>query len=200
MRRVLIIALAGAAIAAANPASAATVVSSPAPTSGQNCSAFAFSASYSECAGGFTGNLIKGTLQPPGLAAIQALGYPLSGTGAYLATQSFTKTATDTTINFGTTLLGPTIIGIHYGGGANPDIAGTEATSFFLFDFGTPTSSITVSSRTGTAPNFGLSNAALFETGAVPEPATWAMMIIGLGAMGFASRRKRHTLALNSPT
>lgn len=189
MRRVLIIALAGAAIAAANPASAATVVSSPAPTSGQNCSAFAFSATYSECAGGFTGNLIQGTLQPPGLAAIQALGYPLSGTGAYLATQTFTST--QTTINFGTTLFGPTILGIHYGAAGNPRSVGTEATSFFLFDFTTPTSSITVDSRTGTSPNFGLSNAALFETGAVPEPATWAMMLVGFAGMGFAVRRSR---------
>jgi hypothetical protein len=28
-------------------------------------------------------------------------------------------------------------------------------------------------------------------TGAVPEPATWAMMILGMGAVGFAMRRRR---------
>jgi hypothetical protein len=32
-------------------------------------------------------------------------------------------------------------------------------------------------------------------TGAVPEPATWAMMIVGLGAMGVAARRRRRMLA-----
>lgn len=33
-----------------------------------------------------------------------------------------------------------------------------------------------------------------FATGAVPEPATWAMMILGMGAVGFAMRR-RHKVA-----
>ncbi|HJP69049.1 MAG TPA: PEPxxWA-CTERM sorting domain-containing protein [Sphingomicrobium sp.] len=188
MRRVLIMALAGAAIAAATPAFAATVVSSPAPTSGQNCTAFTFSASYSECAGGFTGNLIQGTLQAPGPAAVTALG---GASSTYLATQIFTSTGTS--INFGTTLFGPTIIGLHYGAAGNPNSVGSEATSFFLFDFTTPTSSITVDSRTGTSPNFGLSNAALFSTGSVPEPATWAMMLMGFAGMGFAVRRTRRS-------
>lgn len=31
--------------------------------------------------------------------------------------------------------------------------------------------------------------------GAVPEPATWAMLLIGFGAMGFAMRRARQTRA-----
>lgn len=31
----------------------------------------------------------------------------------------------------------------------------------------------------------------LSVNGAVPEPSTWAMMLIGFGAMGFASRRRR---------
>lgn len=30
-------------------------------------------------------------------------------------------------------------------------------------------------------------------TGAVPEPATWAMMILGMGAVGFALRRRKRT-------
>lgn len=190
MRRVLTIALAGAAIAAATPASAVTVVSSPASTSGQLCSAWSFSASYSACAGGYTGNLIQGTLQAPGLAAIDALGY--SGTGAYLATQTFTSTGT--TIDFGTPLFGTVILGIHYGAAGNPSSVGTEATSFFLFDFTSPTSTITVDSRTGTQTNFGLSNAALFLDGnAVPEPAAWAMMLLGFAGIGLAVRRGRRT-------
>jgi hypothetical protein len=29
-------------------------------------------------------------------------------------------------------------------------------------------------------------------TAAVPEPATWAMMLLGFGAIAFQTRRKRH--------
>ena len=40
--------------------------------------------------------------------------------------------------------------------------------------------------------NPGWSHITFFDTGtgAVPEPATWAMMIAGFGAMGFALRRR----------
>ena len=34
----------------------------------------------------------------------------------------------------------------------------------------------------------------LFQTSAVPEPATWAMMLIGFGAAGLSLRRKRRLL------
>ena len=41
----------------------------------------------------------------------------------------------------------------------------------------------------------GYSNAVLYRTsGAVPEPATWAMMLLGFGAVGMASRRRRTQL------
>jgi len=36
------------------------------------------------------------------------------------------------------------------------------------------------------------------QTGAVPEPATWAMMIGGLGLMGAVLRRRRHTRAITA--
>lgn len=186
MRRVLMMTLAGAAIAAATPASAAVTVVGPAATV-SSCANFTFNVPPSElkCAGGYSGNLIQGTLQAPGLTAIQALGY--SGTGAYLATVGTIATNT-ATIDFGQTLFGLTIIGLHYGNAGD----GGEGTSFFLFDAGTAgVNSITVSDRVDTNFNFGLSNAALFSTGAVPEPATWAMMLLGFGGIGVAMRRSR---------
>ena len=33
-----------------------------------------------------------------------------------------------------------------------------------------------------------------YTTGAVPEPATWAMMLLGFGGIGFAMRRRRQAL------
>jgi hypothetical protein len=38
--------------------------------------------------------------------------------------------------------------------------------------------------------NLGVDNVSLNATGAVPEPASWAMMILGMGAVGGALRRR----------
>ena len=46
----------------------------------------------------------------------------------------------------------------------------------------------------GLADGFKL--ASVNVTAAVPEPSTWAMMLIGFGAIGVASRRRRKTLVL----
>ncbi|HYF29464.1 MAG TPA: PEPxxWA-CTERM sorting domain-containing protein, partial [Candidatus Paceibacterota bacterium] len=41
----------------------------------------------------------------------------------------------------------------------------------------------------------GSGNLEILGAGAVPEPATWAMMILGFGAVGSLVRRRRHGLA-----
>jgi len=40
---------------------------------------------------------------------------------------------------------------------------------------------------------FGIDNINFASDGAVPEPATWAMMLLGFGAVGFAMRRERNS-------
>lgn len=51
-------------------------------------------------------------------------------------------------------------------------------------------------SFSGNAPaNGGVATGNLtFQPASVPEPATWAMMLVGFGAMGFAARRRRRTV------
>ena len=192
MRRVLTLTLAtAAAMAIATPASAAVTVVGPTATVA-SCSNFTFNVPPTEisCAGGYTGNMISGTsvTDATGLAALTALGY--SGTGAFLSVIPSISGST-ATINFGQTLFGLTIIGLHYGGAGVPNPP-QEGTSFFLFDAGTTgVNSITVASRTDTTFNFGLSNAGLLSTGSVPEPATWAMMLLGFGGIGAALRRRK---------
>ena len=98
------------------------------------------------------------------------------------------------TVDFSTLLFGPTIVGIHFGGGARPAGGGSKifatgtggGTAFYLFDAGT----------TG-VDSFGLnltasSGVALFQTTTpVPEPEIYAMLALGLGVIGWAARRKR---------
>lgn len=48
---------------------------------------------------------------------------------------------------------------------------------------------------TGGDGYYALSELQAFEGGAVPEPATWAFMIVGFGAVGGAMRRKTRTYA-----
>lgn len=93
-----------------------------------------------------------------------------------------------TTLDFGMALIGDVVIGIHFGNGS----AVGNSTGFFLFHFDAPTTSVSW--------DIAASSAAVIYGGtpnnSVPEPATWAMMLLGFGATGFALRRRRQTAAL----
>jgi hypothetical protein len=108
------------------------------------------------------------------------------------------------TINFAATLYGMTVVSFHLGGAnGSPGGVGYNATAFYLFDAGTAG----LDSFTFNRP--GLSNARLYDTDGppepcvgncggvpgVPEPATWALMIIGFGGAGALIRRRRGQLA-----
>ncbi len=92
-----------------------------------------------------------------------------------------------TIINFATLLFGETIIGVHYGnGGGSPGAGDGDDTAFYKFNAG----------FTGLDTfklNYGASSSVrLYKTGvgAVPEPATWMFMLLGMAGVGFSMRRK----------
>ena len=102
------------------------------------------------------------------------------------------------TVNFATLLFGQTIIAVHYGNGVgspgrpnNSTQGDGDDTAFYLFNAGT------IGLDTFTLAFNAASTVTLFQTGSpppppgVPEPATWAMMLMGFGAAGTALRRSR---------
>lgn len=89
------------------------------------------------------------------------------------------------TLNFNTVLNGLTWIGIHYGKGQGPvDVEG-GVTAFYRFDAG-------VNRDTFAITPGSISGVSLYATspGTVPEPAAWALMIVGFGLAGTAMRRR----------
>ena len=66
----------------------------------------------------------------------------------------------------------------------------------YNFVAGAPTTRVTFSN---TLPAAARARGAViddvFLTVAVPEPATWAMLLIGFGMVGFAARRRNRALA-----
>jgi len=88
------------------------------------------------------------------------------------------------------------IVGFHNGAAVGqPSGLGGEGTAFF--EFTAPAGGITMLNLS--VP--GLSNAEIFQSGGstvIPEPATWALMLLGVGALGAtlrASKRKAGALA-----
>lgn len=88
-------------------------------------------------------------------------------------------------LNFNTVLNGLTWIGIHYGAGQGPvDVPG-GVTAFYRFDAG-------VNRDTFNITPGSISGVSLYATspGTVPEPAAWALMMVGFGIAGTAMRRR----------
>jgi hypothetical protein len=200
MRRKLILALAGTAIAAASPAYADVTPTNDPCTYGYVTGAIA-------CQGYYGGNLITGTTgsatttaennainQLITNAVSQGPGYtpPYAGLDYDTVLGAVTGLNGSATLNFGSlNLSGLTILGAHFGN--NIDSDPNNITAFWLLDLGNNvTHTITLSNGQGS------SNAQIFSTGtpAVPEPATWAMMLLGFGAVGVAMRRSPRKRAL----
>jgi hypothetical protein len=170
MFRSITLSIAFAAAAIAAPASADTI----------SCTGtLNLISGASACSGFFDGNVLDNSA--PDVAAqtsaLAALGVTFTNFNDYTKIDNLNGA---TVLNFGTTLLGPTVIGIHFGNGS----AVGNSTGFYLFNFAQPTNSITL----GIAAS---SDAVIYTRGAVPEPATWPMMLFGFAGIGFALRRRR---------
>lgn len=82
---------------------------------------------------------------------------------------------------------GQVLLGLHWG---NVPGAAGNVSAFYLWNDVTPGSIHLTDTQ-------GYSNAVLYRaTAAVPEPATWALMLLGFGGMGVSMRRRRSVNAL----
>jgi hypothetical protein len=186
-----------AAFAATLGASGAAYAAKPPPpgTNFGGCTTAFTNPDALACAGYFSSNLLNNST--PDLAfQDQFLGLLPGGAGAFDGTSatwnSLVKIDADngaSPIDFGMTLYGLTFIGAHFGNAAQ--VSQNNVSVFWLIDFGTTGGKLTL------ADPQGWSNAILYKTGtpppppSVPEPATWAMMLLGFGAAGTAIRRSR---------
>ena len=189
LRRALIAASAVFAGLAIPGTAQATVQVGP-PATVSPCTNFTFSVTIIACAGGYAGNLNQDSVtDPTGLAALVALGAP--GTGTFLEAKLENLDSNTGVINFVNVMTGISVFGFHAGGAGD----GGQGTFFFQFDAGAGVDVITITDRLNSNAT-GLSNAAFFQTSHAPEPATWAMMLLGFGAIGVSMRRRRGTQAL----
>lgn len=184
MRLLLSTALVTAAMTLASPASAALV------NVGSGCDTTLPDPNATACAGAFAGNLNNNaSIGDLNAALDQLVGGDFTDVAwsALDPTKSFFS-ADGEMLNFAATLFGTQIISLHFGD-AGSGIG--NHTILYQFDFGTTgANSVDLNQR-------GWSNAVLIPGGTppIPEPGTWAMMLIGFGAIGFAMRRRRAHLA-----
>ena len=151
-----------------------------------------------DCSGFYAGNLVQGAVGADEKAALLDLTPSLlTNIGdAYLVKLDALGGALDLTFT-GYQFYGLTYFGIHFGaakGATMPPGLDSQATAFYVVDFGN------TGGNTLHLNYSGSSNIAVYSTKdkpfdvPVPEPATWAMMIIGFGGVGAMVRRRREGL------
>ena len=160
----------------------------------------------SACTGCFAGNLLNDSSIAAQTDALHTLGFAWNGD--FAAVTKINSLGGATVVDFATAQLNPvnrlygdSWVGLHFGGGG-PTGIGQQATAFFKINAGLAG----LSSFLLTIPT-GSSGAVLYRTGAkliedgggtagaVPEPASWAMLIAGFGLVGASMRRRRGAIA-----
>ena len=140
-----------------------------------------------ECYGRISGNALNNADNSTINTALGALGYD-GGTISYNAVSSANilglSSDKNATINFPGVLNGIAYVGIHTGGGGRGGLG--NQTTFYKIDARDLDSFTLIAS--------GGSTATLFATvAAVPEPATWAMMLLGFALVGASARYRRRS-------
>jgi hypothetical protein len=162
------------------------------------------------CQGYYGGNIDGATVSFQQAALAELLTSPTVGTanggsapainwaklttgGALYSAQNLGKGENANNLYFGKTLYGLVIFGAHFGNNDDTTNPQNNVSAFYLFDFG-----LKGADRITFTPNAsGFSNAVVYSSGSppkpgpVPEPATWAMMLLGFGGIGVAMRRRR---------
>jgi hypothetical protein len=192
MNAKLITAFAGAALAACVFATGAQAVL---PVTVAPCAGTDITPNAQACLGFYGGQYLSGNAGDVAVQkeALGLLGFVWDGT---TVVEEFSGlSGSDPT--FLTSLNGVSWLAIHWGGGADSPLPnGGSSTSFYRFDAGTDLHTVVL--------NYGSSSdAKLYFTGnenpgggPVPEPATWAMMLVGFGGMGAVLRRNRRQAQL----
>ncbi|MEO6716753.1 MAG: FxDxF family PEP-CTERM protein [Novosphingobium sp.] len=173
-RKLLALATAASSLVMATQANAALVITVTAPSG-------TFTSNNVVCAGSPCLFSESGTFAAPA-------GYSL--VGGTITSGPATGVGDPNDITFGTTTVGSPM---------TVTLNGTAftLTSTGIFDTGTlgfisllPTNTLSINGRAGATGQGSYSGTLQFANRAVPEPAIWAMMLLGFGMIGFAMRRR----------
>lgn len=199
MRKIFISTLLAGVAFAAQPALAAKAIN-PNPTLGATpCGLTDITPTALKCVGWYEGNLNGGDdeKKAQSATALNALLGVNTYSGATLTwLEGFDVSGSS--VDFAKALFGETVVSFHVGAAnGEPTGVGYSATAFYKFDAGNLLGGLDLIGFN----RAGLSNARLYYTGeytppppppVVPEPATWAMMLAGLGTVGYTMRRRRN--------
>jgi hypothetical protein len=189
MKKIILALSAIGAAAVATPASATIEVSAPTSV---GCASGPLAPPADKCAGYYDNNQFS----MANVGAQQNAINLLLGAGNYtvdwnaLVGAGKVVSGSDLTAlnNLLATAGGQVVLGLHWG---NVPGAAGNVSAFYLWDNATAGSIRLTDTQ-------GYSNAVLYRatTPPVPEPATWAMMLVGFGGIGMAMRRRRRNTIL----
>ena len=144
------------------------------------------------CTGFYGGNTIQGEVDAEDIGYLALLAPPLTGLldgQDFLVKLESLGGATNLTFT-GFTFYGLTYFGLHTGGGGTRP--GVNSSAYYVVDYGA-TGGNTLKLNLDASSNIAVYSTKdrPFDVPSIPEPATWAMMIMGFGGVGSMLRRRR---------